>query len=1069
MSNYDEGPPNTRTLQRMLGPNHPVLPLPAFLRQRVRNLPPPPSMNAEKDVAELLHNTLVAPFLEMPCLENAIGKDGIPRNAESLSSLVDHVVFSLVQRRERHQRLGKDGRNLLCQGFVVATDELARSGAQSMRNMPSGILLMQMNNTVEYIKTKPLFRFLHSWVGDNVLRTILMYCSIFIPIGNTRENYLQLSGPPMRLQSKLESSLASQGEKAETKSSRRKRKRKKNIIKSVATQDIFPSLTPSATIRKDPLLYSNAHVPRIGLPTNHVLQRCTARELLLDMTKAKVGTGTMSQKRWKRLRRRGLDVCQSILENHQKCDYARLLNHYCPLPVLSNQTDQGNCDLAVLSAAYSPTQSVASFLKSVVKRVFSGEVWGGQHNQECVMQLLHTFVHARRQEHLTNTQLLQNIRIKKMEWLRSSVEGKKFSRSDYETTQQLVLLVLRWTLEKFAIPLLSACFYVTETEFTGKQLVYYRKPVWTLFRSLSLKKLFTSQYTELTPSQAAERLETQKMGFSRLRLVPKETGVRPIALLSKSAGIAFESTAAAARGDLQVWQADDSEPPTKRRKWNPTFLSSRTTPQYMPSTNSVLSEAFAILRHEYEEDTSLFGSGLDGLHHFYPTYRKFIEKVRPRCTDKPLVLGSVDIRHCFDSINQEEMLRIVETVLKKPEYCIQVHAQYRPYESMSRLLRLKKTRVCKPEDIIPFHMAADELASSSHKTVFADMVKCSVSRNGQILSLVEEHLKSHLVATADRTGDRYLLQSQGVAQGSTLSTLLCNFYYGKIEKQLLKDVQKCRFDVPQAERLICRQVDDFLFVGTDRQLLEDFLSAMLRGDKELGVDVNEDKTQVSTTVRVHKSSETTQVLSPNGTRRKFPWCGMLFDVNTGEVMVDYTRFHSDKSGNSISVDRSRGQGEELLVQLKSFARPRCIPILYDNSINSPPVQKSNFFQMVAFAAVKMIVYIRARHISVDEKSNISFILSCMESAISYAGTLIRSRLNVAEASWDISPSDQNYIGWKAFHSVWKSYGKARAVTMALEKVPHHKADESLDRQCQRALRSMELSKLMVVTKHCSLH
>jgi hypothetical protein len=52
----------------------------------------------------------------------------------------------------------------------------------------------------------------------------------------------------------------------------------------------------------------------------------------------------------------------------------------------------------------------------------------------------------------------------------------------------------------------------------------------SIFRSLSMQKLL-KQYTEISEREAIA--QTQQMGFSRLRLLPKATGVRPIATLCK--------------------------------------------------------------------------------------------------------------------------------------------------------------------------------------------------------------------------------------------------------------------------------------------------------------------------------------------------------------------------------------------------------------------------------------------------------------------------------------------------------------------------------------------------------
>ena len=46
-------------------------------------------------------------------------------------------------------------------------------------------------------------------------------------------------------------------------------------------------------------------------------------------------------------------------------------------------------------------------------------------------------------------------------------------------------------------------------------------------------------------------------------------------------------------------------------------------------------------------------------------------------------------------------------------------------------------------------------------------------------------LKSHLFHNVVEVGGRYFVQTQGIAQGSTVSTLLCNIYYGKMEAQYM--------------------------------------------------------------------------------------------------------------------------------------------------------------------------------------------------------------------------------------------------------------------------------------------
>ena len=100
--------------------------------------------------------------------------------------------------------------------------------------------------------------------------------------------------------------------------------------------------------------------------------------------------------------------------------------------------------------------------------------------------------------------------------------------------------VLRWLYGRFVVPLLRCTFYVTETEFTGQRVLYYRKPVWTRIRRLSLDVLFArGQYRDIGAAKARKVLANHNVGCppAPLRLLPKATGIRAIAMLSRACAI----------------------------------------------------------------------------------------------------------------------------------------------------------------------------------------------------------------------------------------------------------------------------------------------------------------------------------------------------------------------------------------------------------------------------------------------------------------------------------------------------------------------------------------------------
>lgn len=88
-----------------------------------------------------------------------------------------------------------------------------------------------------------------------------------------------------------------------------------------------------------------------------------------------------------------------------------------------------------------------------------------------------------------------------------------------------------------------------------------------------------------------------------------------------------------------------------------------------------------------------------------------------------------------------------------------------------------------------------------------------------IIRLLREHINANIV----KIGNRHYRQRNGIPQGSVLSSLLCNFFYGDMEQKRLG------FTKDEGSALL-RYVDDFLFITTKKHLAVDFLRVMDRGN-----------------------------------------------------------------------------------------------------------------------------------------------------------------------------------------------------------------------------------------------
>lgn len=1050
--NKSDGVP--QTIRALMGSDATIYSLFDFVKAYAPDLPVLEPLEDTPDHVRL-RNTLVCPM--QPLKPSRCRK---VQCTESLSSLVNDIVWSLVQRRSKEKT-----RNVLSQGYVLASEQLSQThNIRPCREMRPGVLCTHMNDNVSFCKTSSYALTLHRLVGDDVLRTLLLHTSLFIPVeqdwSHPKQNFLLLCGPPLRAsRMSLQGNnkrLRSTSEEQGSQGRRRKRRKRANTASPSQDTGMHQALQANAVIPRASLFYSSSFVPKVGLPSTHILnQRPEKCQLLLSTL---LGIGNKRLKGLKRVRESGIPICQQIFRRHAKCDYHRLLNRFCPLPEFAsrdssaarNSIDREESNfvaLAQVSAAYSPSDGVVSFLRAVLRQVFPTEFWGSDHNSEKVLDMAETFVNLRRQEQLTMKAIMNGLRIKDVLWIyggtgaisKNTEETKKqvWPKSLHEAATARMSNVMKWLFSHYIIPLLRSVFYVTESEFSAKRVLYYRKPVWSIFRSLSMKKLLVCQYKEISSSEAATMVLQQKMGFAKLRLLPKSTGVRALALLSKREFVDIEKSGT----DMGSKSGSEAEkdsllPAAKRRKLtHPPRLNEKFT-----STNAILRNVFEILRYERERNPELFGSGVFGLNEVYPEYKHFLEMFRASNSSSSgsalnrLYFASVDIKHCYDNIVQKHLLDLLPKLLGEEEYLIQNSAVIHPFESMERVLRKPVKRIGAPEAYRPFRDAVEGLARDYNRSVFVDNGGSSLVRREDVMDLLREHLLHHIVVIRGRYGDRFLLQNTGIPQGSILSTLLCNYYYGDVENALLGNIiEKKTAKIHCISRnddghatLLVRIVDDFMLITTNKNLSNEFLTVMNTGCDDLGVCINKEKTLVNYSVQLANSDGTKESLS-RPQRSAFPWCGMLFNTENGEISVDYSRFADGKATDALTVDRSGAEGRQLEIRMKSFVRPRCQPMLFDHRINSARTLGINFCQALLLCAVKTLSYIQGMEGGMQR--NAGFIVRNINDVISYAHTLIANRLRHDKASaaqsqssqerlFQLTSKDSVWLGHKAFLSVF---------------------------------------------------
>lgn len=1043
-------------IQKLLPPPQEIFLLGAFIKRYAPSLQPFYEEHLSSDTKEALQAIVIAP---LDSIKPAIHVTS-PICQEPVPSLVDDVVWSLVQRRDRWKyQKDKDGRNVLAQGYSTSPPQDHRHDATGM-TFPSirpGLTQWQANENVTFCKTSKLFQHLHRCVGDDILRMIMLHSRLFVPLDDlSNGNFTLVCGPPLtsgpvsriQMSRTVLEQTADNKHLRNSKNRRRKRRRQEN-------PDNSNVLHANQTISRYNMFYSDSFTPKVGLHHNHPLndKTMTPEKLLASMISLYTGNGNKRRKRWRRLRASGgIEICGRILAGAGKCDYPRLIERYCPLPVRVTESSFGKNDenesLKILAHSHTPTDGVVSFVRSVLCQVFPFEFWGSQRNLDLVMDVVRCFVNLRRKEKLSNKRLMYGCRTNDMLWLRGNREPKAtLARSDHEATTKLTLLVHRWLFRGFIMPLLRSVFYVTETEFSAKKVLYYRKPIWSAFRSLSLRKLTIKQFRELSQREIASCLASHRMGVSRLRLLPKKTGVRPIAHLSQTHPVTMEDIFRTPKRIKLGFNSTESEKALNDIDNLGSITSSKLDPisitgNHRVSTNTMLTQIFEVMTYESNQREEPFGSGLKGLSDFYPRYRKYICSFKQDLGEgQPLnlIFASVDIEKCYDNINQKRMYDIARRQISHEDYLIQKNNILFGDKIRGGIRRISKKSVGPPDNHGFMRGYQHDFSTNIEwRDEFCNAVldsrSCDMAPRQELIYLLREHMSGHIVATPGRFGERYFLQTQGISQGSILSMLLCNIYYGSIEDLLLnkENPQSPRVrNAVQGEEMdhdfLARLVDDFIFVSRNHSNVSSFMKRMWIGHPELGVQINRDKTLVSADVsfQVENSRVAQKAIGASTVHGKrsviFPWCGMLFNTRTGEVSIDYSRFYSGEAKESLTVDFNGSEGRKLEVRMESYVRPRCIPILFDCMINSWNTILANYYMMILFAAAKTADDLQSTDVNPMATVNEDFLLKCIGSLALYSGRQIRSNLQ-KEASGRrprlLDDQSLTWMTWKAFHKVF---------------------------------------------------
>jgi telomerase reverse transcriptase len=253
-----------------------------------------------------------------------------------------------------------------------------------------------------------------------------------------------------------------------------------------------------------------------------------------------------------------------------------------------------------------------------------------------------------------------------------------------------------------------------------------------------------------------------------------------------------------------------------------------------------------------------------------------------RSVPRKFFFAKVDVQSAFDSIPQDTIIRVMESIFEQERYLVSKHVEVKTGAS-SQVKRAQYKRNAgkttkrwyslanSPNDTSNLlNRISTNLAAHRKNVIFMGTSVKKVYQTSSLLDLLKSHVQDNLV----KIGKKFYRQKGGIPQGSVLSTALCNYFYADLEREHLSFLDN-------RESLLMRLTDDFLLITTDRSKAARFVNTMHAGIPEYGVVVN----PVKSLVNFELDMDSVQV-SRLSAGHQFPYCGVKIDCSSLEILKE---------------------------------------------------------------------------------------------------------------------------------------------------------------------------------------
>ncbi|QIX00073.1 hypothetical protein AMS68_005590 [Peltaster fructicola] len=726
----------------------------------------------------------------------------------------------------------------------------------------------------------------------------------------------------------------------------------------------------------------------------------------LDRMQAKLGDKVLDDARLKtlvprRLKGGVLQLVRRIRMRHKRAAFRYMYEYYCPRRTVPALDD--SIALAI------PDNMVVAFCQAAVLNVFGAECFGSVHNRRCIEAKINHFVRLRRYENVSVHDLLDGIRIAEVKWLAPQrvKPGARLSRTDFDRRKELMAELLYFVFDSFLVPLIKGHFHVTESSVHRNRLFYFRHDTWAAMCEPAIRDMKANMLEECGSSTVQKAETSRSIGVNFVRMIPKERGMRPIINLRRAM--------------------------VKQQR-------GRTT--YGRSINSLLQPAFQAMNWERSIRPHLTGDAMFSVDDMLPQLQAFRKSLqRQGLADAPLYFAKIDVQGCFDSLPQDKLMLLVSRVLERTDYAIKRFSRVKLLSGHNKQtpgFGAKPSwkyllRACERGK----QLALDDIITCESKdgrvnSIYVDGRAQGPQSRATMLDILQEHIESNIISI----GNRMYRQRKGIAQGSIVSSLLCNLLYSQMEHEALAFTNR-----PDSKLL--RLIDDFLLITPDRTTAEQFMQTMHAGIAEYGVQVKVEKSRANFDVAIG-GVQIARVPSV----ADFAYCGHTINTVTLDLGKDHERAKKNNTADGVTVEHSKMPGQSFYRKTLNALQMQMHGMLISTAHNAVETVLANLFRIFTGVAQKTYHYVHS--LPAKSKPAEKLVIRAITDAIKLAHKLVkrcRSRSVSDDLCGVVSTAQTRWLACKAFVDVLQQRQARHGKLLAwLQEEMRSKALRGLDRQ-----------------------